>query len=1186
MDNIVNKNNFKGTTAKTLSFREYQRLRMNDIGNPVLDNIDIYINGEHKTVEISDAFIKIVDEIITNCCDQYMRESNCKIIDISVSENGSIIIKNNGPGFPIYKENESKYADRETYSVETMLSAQFSSTNYTDKTKPDSISAGLNGLGIKLTNICSKWFEIKTITGGIFYKQIFEGGMKKIHAPQIKNINKPDGTVIKFMPDYDYICRRKKSVKNKGWFKSVDQIKEVINKRAIEIMIYLNELEYHTENGSRIYYRKKPKIKFCGKTIKNLSLHEWAKSFKFGTVLSYNLMGRNIPRPFKFAISIYDNPHRKKFKHFSIVNGVVTTEEGNYLTELIKQIAAFIKPKFIDKFNQEFSAIVHLRNLIAVWSIALVPKSMLNFKGQFKSKVTLAPDDKKQWNKWYKLSNKILNEIWINLEPVLSKIVSRKKQRVKKVEAGLYIPATKCKNKNANCTLIVVEGNSAATLLQDIIKANKDLSTQTYGIYSIQGVPINALRNTKYINGQPIMNKKLANNKALQAMAQIIGLDYNIKYDKKSIKSLNYKSIIISTDQDTDGIGKICSLIICFIYVYFPELIKFGFIRRYRTPIVRVYCRRKPVAVYGFYSEAEYKIFHNNHKCGAAHDVKFYKGLGTHTTAERKHMAKTFHKDLLLYYDDENSYDMMVKMHGSDTAFRKFILRDQTIKDYKEDQRVSITEQYSIASKEQQLENIRRMIPEIGDGFNPVHRKIFATIRGWRHSQVNKVFQLGGETAKKKKYAHGDASINGAIMGLAQAVPGLNHVPIIRPVSGSIGSQIHGRKGNAQPRYTDVGYNLCTDYLFPKADDAVLQYEEVEGEICEPTFYVSVLPRILFEHLQTVATGWSYKIWGRQIDKLAAYTKISIQNYPNTYFPDLIGLVWVWEGMNIRIINGKEYCFGEYKLDRDVLYITQLPLQSWSHNYHLFLQGLDSSGKPVKNNRFEGVIKSIEHDNDSTSVYFKIKLMPGWQHIVNKTITRDEIQPIEKFFKLYVTLPEILNFLKKGQVIEYESRSDIWRDWFELRRELYITRIEYQSILVTAKIDMWKNIIKFINQNTGQYKGMDRDERYNKWEVAGFLKLNRAAINNPGNCTPAELKNKIYKLDSNYSYIDDIRESWYSKNEQNKIKNRIEKLTAELNKLKKGWKNIWISEIDQLMEKVNEGIKTGWSYSNAKIKFL
>lgn len=1188
MDNIVNKNKFRGTTAKTLSFRDYQRLRLNDIGNPVLENIDIYISGAKTTVEISDAFIKIVDEIITNCCDQYMRESTCKTIDISVKPDGSIIVKNNGPGFPIYKEEKSKYTDRPTYSIETMLSAQFSSTNYTDKSKPDSISAGLNGLGIKLTNICSLWFEIKTINNGVLYTQRFENGMKTIKPPSIKNTKRSNGTIIKFMPDYDHICRRKKSQLNTGWFKSADQVIPAVHKRAIEIMVYLNALEYHTESDRRITFRKTPKIKFCGKQIPNMTLAEWAQSFDFGTVIKCNISGRKIPRPFKFAIAIYRNPHRKKFAHFSIVNGVITVEEGNYLTELIKQIAAYIKPKFIAKFNQDFSQTVHLRNLIAMWSIALVPKSMLNFKGQFKSKVTLALDDKKTWNNWYKVPSSTLAEIWLHLEPVLAKIVTRKKQRVKRVDAGLYIPATKCKQKNAKCTLFVVEGNSAATLIQDIIKANPKLSTALYGIYSVQGVPINALRNTKYINGQPIMNKRLINNKALQALAQIIGLDYNATYENpKSLRTLHYSSIIISTDQDTDGIGKICSLIICFIYTYWANLIKHGFISRYRTPIVRVYCHRKPITVHGFYSEAAYDTFYLKHTatCTAKHDVKYYKGLGTHTKAERKHMAKTFPHDIVTYYDTDKSYDMMVKMHGSDTAFRKLILRNQTIDKYRDEKHVSIAEHYAIASKEQQLDNIRRMIPEIGDGFNPVHRKVFATLRGWRHSQVNKVFQLGGETAKKKKYAHGDASINGAIMGLAQAVPGLNHVPIICPISGSIGSQIHGRKGNAQPRYTDVGYNICTDYLFPKADDAVLEYTEVEGEICEPKFYVSVLPRILFEHLQTVATGWSYKIWGREIDKLAVYTKISIRGYPKTIFPNLIGAAWMWDGMTTRIINGCEYCFGEYALENDTLHITQLPVQCWSHGYHMFLQGLDSAGKPLAKNRFENVIKSIEHNNDSTSVYFKIKLHNGWETHVNSIKTPNGIDPLVKYFKLYTKLPEILNFLKCGVVTEYKQRGDIWRDWFSMRRELYIARINYQSILLQAKIDMWQNIITFIGSNTGQYKGMNRADRHKAWTAAKYLALNRAAINNPGNCTPTQLRVKIYKTNCSFNYIDDIRESWYSTEEQRKIRERICKLAAELAELSKGWQTIWITEIDQLMEKVSEGIQTDWTYNKVKVEF-
>ena len=109
---------------------------------------------------------------------------------------------------------------------------------------------------------------------------------------------------------------------------------------------------------------------------------------------------------------------------------------------------------------------------------------------------------------------------------------------------------------------------------------------------------------------------------------------------------------------------------------------------------------------------------------------------------------------------------------------------------------------------------------------------------------VIKVAQLAGYVSEHSAYHHGEASLNGAIVNMAQNFVGSNNINILEP-NGQFGTRLHGGDDSASERYIFTQLNPITRKIFPEADDAVLTYLDDDGTMVEPEFYVPIIPAAL-----------------------------------------------------------------------------------------------------------------------------------------------------------------------------------------------------------------------------------------------------------------------------------------------------------------------------------------------------
>jgi DNA topoisomerase-2 len=140
------------------------------------------------------------------------------------------------------------------------------------------------------------------------------------------------------------------------------------------------------------------------------------------------------------------------------------------------------------------------------------------------------------------------------------------------------------------CTLILTEGDSAKGLAMAGLEV---VGRDHYGVFPLKG---------KLLNVRDATNKQVMENKEIQNIIKIMGLQIGKQYE--DLKSLRYGSIMIMTDQDTDG-SHIKGLILNFVHSFWPSLIKInGFMKEFITPILKATRGRE---VESFYSIQEFR---------------------------------------------------------------------------------------------------------------------------------------------------------------------------------------------------------------------------------------------------------------------------------------------------------------------------------------------------------------------------------------------------------------------------------------------------------------------------------------------------------------------------------------------------------------------------------------------------
>ena len=233
------------------------------------------------------------------------------------------------------------------------------------------------------------------------------------------------------------------------------------------------------------------------------------------------------------------------------------------------------------------------------------------------------------------------------------------------------------------------------------------------------------------------------------------------------------------------------------------------------------------------------------------------------------------------------------------------------------------------------------------DGLKISLRKILYSAFKRKLDKEIKVAQFSGYVSEHSAYHHGEASLNGAIVNMAQNYVGSNNINLLQP-NGQFGTRLQGGDDSASERYIFTQLNPITRYLFPEMDDQVLNYLNDDGTMVEPEFYVPIIPFALVNGISGIGTGFSCNIPAFNPLDLISYLKKKIHTYINPQYANMDNnlqkqeFIPYYEGFNgtINKIEENKYLVkGVYeKIADDKIRITELPVGTWTMPYLSFLE--------------------------------------------------------------------------------------------------------------------------------------------------------------------------------------------------------------------------------------------------------
>jgi DNA topoisomerase-2 len=1112
----------------------------------ILDNPDTYIGSvenvdsnmwimnetNDKIIEKNITYIpglfKLFDEGIVNCRDHVVRMQNkieqkvdnsvpVTYIDITIQEDGSIVMINDGNGIDVVQHPEYK-----TWVPELIFGHLRTSTNYNKDEKK--IVGGKNGFGFKLVLIWSTYGEIETVDHirGLKYTQEFKDNLDTICSPKITKASKAKPyTKITFKPDYQRL----------GINGLTPDLIALLKKRVYDISAITD---------------KTIKVKYNSALIPTKNFEQYINLY-IGEKGVAPRVYEDANGRWEYAVALTPT---NEFIQVSFVNGIYTSKGGKHveyiLNQITKKLGEYIEKKKKVKVNPNSikeQLILFLRCDIENPAFDSQTKDFMNTpSSKFGSKCDVS-------DKFIeKVAKMGVMDAALQITEVKDNKAAKKTDGTKS-KSIRGIPKLDDANwagtdKSKECMIIFCEGDSAKT---GVISGLSSEDRNTIGVYPLKG---------KVMNVRGEAAKKVSENKEITEIKKILGLESGKEYTniEEVNETLRYSKVVFMTDQDLDG-SHIKGLCINLFQNEWTSLTRIpGFIGFMNTPILKA---KKGNQELKFYNEGEYEEWKSNTPDGSkGWNIKYYKGLGTSTKTEFREYfeEKKFVGFEHTGHTSDDAIDMVFNKKRADD--RKVWLETVYDRDSFADTRKKMIPYEEFINKELihfSKYDCDRSIPNLMDGLKISLRKILYSAFKKRLTTEIKVAQFSGYVSEHSCYHHGEESLNKAIVGMAQNFIGSNNINLLFP-SGQFGSRIKGGQDASSPRYIFTRLEKITRILFPEQDDNILKYLNDDGTPVEPQFYVPIIPMVLVNGSKGIGTGFSTEIMCYNPVQIITYIKNKLQNIVNSaneFLPYYEGFTG-----SITRLNDNKFLFkGKYeRMETDKIKVTELPIGYWTEDFKEILNDLQND-KDKEGRKIVPFVKDVYENYTDTTVEFVITFSKGKIDELEKASGDYGCNGLEKLLKIYNTssTTNMNLFNAEDKLTKYDSIDSIIDDYFGIRLDYYNDR----------KMNLIENLEK-------ELLIMSNKVRYIQEVLAGTIDLRKKKKQEITNL----LKGKKYDMmdeDDEYKYL--VRMPMDSVSEEN-----VEKLvaehsskSAELVRIKNTTiQQMWLKELDILENEYKE----------------
>jgi DNA topoisomerase II len=1025
----------------------------------ILDNPDTYIGSVEnvdsqmwvyddetnkiilRDIEYIPGLYKLFDEGIVNCRDHVIRMIHSPLLDkkfvtyieTNIDDDGTITMTNDGNGIDI-----AKHPEYNLWIPEMVFGHLRTSTNYNKDEKR--IVGGKNGFGFKLVLIWSLYGRVETIdhTRGLKYVQEYSDNLDTISEPVITKVPKTTKpyTKVSFRPDYarlgvqglthDMLMLLKKRVYDIGAVTdhSAKKIKVMCNNEVIPVKNFQQYIDLYIGG------------KDTSKRVYETADERW-----------------------EYAVALSPT---HEFTHVSFVNGICTFKGGkhvDYITgQITRKLCDYIEKKKKIKVNQSAikeQLMLFVRCDIVNPSFDSQTKDYMNTPfAKFGSSCTVSDGFIERVAKMGVMDTACsLTEAKDNK---LAKKTDGSKTKSVRGIANFIDANFGGTAQSKDCVLILCEGLSA---MSGIVSGLSAEDRNTIGIYPLKGKLLN-------VRGEQI--KKISENKEINDIKKVLGLETGKEYETidEVNQYLRYGKIMYMTDQDLDG-SHIKGLCINLFHSEWASLVKIpGFISFMNTPILRA---KKGTQVKLFYNDGEYNKWKESFENGVptGWTVKYFKGLGTSTSAEFKEYFAN-KKIVDFVYSGQHTDDTIDKIFNKKRADDRKTWLEQYDKDSYLDTSNPSVQYEQFIDKEMihfSTYDCARSIPNMVDGLKISLRKIlFSAFKRKLTSEI-KVAQFSGYVSEHSAYHHGEASLNGAIVNMAQNFVGSNNINLLEP-NGQFGTRLHGGDDSASERYIFTMLNSLTRSLFPDADDSVLNYQNDDGTIVEPDYYVPIIPFALINGISGIGTGFSCSIAPYNPSTIIEYLKGKLTN-KDVSSVEFLPYYEGFKGTVSKIADQKYLIKGVYeKIADDKVRITELPVGTWTMPYTSFLETLVDGVTDKNGKKSSPLLRDFTSISTEVTVDFTVVFPRGKLAQLEEEIDANNCNGVEKLLKLSTTVSttNMHMFNSDCKLHKYASPEEIIDDFYGVRIGIYHKRKAYLIAEMEKKLVRLSNRAKYIQE--------------------------------------------------------------------------------------------------------------------------
>jgi DNA topoisomerase-2 len=1080
---------------------------------PMMDETQKEIKiGECEYIPV---IYKCFDEIIVNARDQRERlkdrEDTVQLTEIKVDidkENGVISIYNNGDSIKVEKHSSG------LYNPNLIFGRLLTSGNY--KKGEKRTVGGKNGYGAKIVNIFSESFDVEVADRHTKkkYTQHFYNNMKGIDEPVIKKFSGKPYTKVTWKTDF-------KRFEIEGF--SEDMI-SLMRRRVYDIA-------GATDNKVSVFYN--------GKKINIKSFQDYISLYPADSKKIYE---KHSDR-WELGVTVSSND---KFEQISFVNGI-STPNGGIHVDVVTKIISGLVVKYIKKKHKKDVMEKYVKNYLSIYLNCVIENP--SFDSQAKERL-ITP--KSKFGSQPEITDKFIKNLCDNaglsqkvmqFSEFKDKTLAKKTNGTKKGKLR-DIPKLDDANwagtrRSDQCTIILTEGDSAKSMA---IAGLSVVGRDKYGVFPLKG---------KVLNVRDANIKQITGNAEITNIKKILGLESGKTY--KNTKSLRYGKVMIMTDQDHDG-SHIKGLILNLFHSEWPELLKLNYVNCMVTPIIKV---SKDKKILSFYTLTDYNKWKDDFY-NSRWKVKYYKGLGTSTSSE----AKDYFKELKVNQyttNDKTDDSMVLAFKKTEADNRKSWLKTykvEEILDYnKEETQINdfIDYEFKHFSNSDNLRSIGSSV----DGLKVSQRKIlFSCFKRNLKSEI-RVAQLSGYVSENAAYHHGEMSLQGAIVGMAQDFVGSNNINLLQP-NGQFGTRIMGGNDSASARYIHTQLNTITEYIFPPKDFPLLDYIDDDGLLVEPKWYCPIIPMVLVNGMVGIGTGFSTTI--PQFNPLDCIKNIRRKMDGMPY----LSMMPYYKGFTGKITKKMEkdrlkfITKGKYHIDDDTVIVTELPIGKWTHDFKEYI---------------EDVLKKedswiLDYENHSTDEKVKFIIKVSDETLFDNTYKNNDV--FEDKFKL-VSTKSVSNmhlYNKDGTIKKYDTVYQIADEHYYVRLNMYVRRKAYELDNLQKEINLLEAKMRFIQDVID-----DKVVIYKQSKVSIIEKLRELEY-------PFFENSEIIEYDENidvkteYNYLLNLAIHNFTSEKVDELENDIKTRREKYDKLDLiDPKDIWRTELDELEEKYKQSLK-------------